>query len=257
MNNEYRARLKKFHQLREHVDALLFFGGEQPSDYMYVSGTTAQGFLLYDFSRARLYTNAMEISRARRSSPHHAEVRQLTDVLEELRGKTVGVNYATTPAQLFQLVQRRAKTKDITNVTEAARACKTPQEVCHIRKACNISRQSFSHTDVRTTATELTIAADIECAMRRRGADRAFPTIVASGSNIQFPHHEPTLRRARRPLLIDFGARYHGYCSDITRMIGSSYTSAIEKVFAAVEELLAPNVRAAQLDARGRDGKYA
>jgi Xaa-Pro aminopeptidase len=54
------------------------------------------------------------------------------------------------------------------------------------------------------------------------GADgTAFETIVASGPNGSMPHAEPGQRRIERGELItiDMGARYQGYCADMTRTI--------------------------------------
>ena len=58
--------------------------------------------------------------------------------------------------------------------------------------------------------------------MRAHGADGpSFPTIVAGGPSGALPHAVPTEREIQpgEPLLIDFGCRVDGYCSDLTRTI--------------------------------------
>ncbi|HRA32020.1 MAG TPA: M24 family metallopeptidase, partial [Thermomicrobiales bacterium] len=49
----------------------------------------------------------------------------------------------------------------------------------------------------------------------------SFPTIVAAGTNAARPHHEPGNRVIRdgEPIVIDMGARYMGYCADLTRTV--------------------------------------
>lgn len=68
--------------------------------------------------------------------------------------------------------------------------------------------------------TELELASQLEHAMRELGAsDRAFPTIVAFGPNGALPHYQPksVALTNNMPVLIDFGATYHHYRSDMTR----------------------------------------
>ena len=68
--------------------------------------------------------------------------------------------------------------------------------------------------------TERECAARLEYEMRLGGAEgTSFDTIVAFGANASVPHHETGDTRLRfgDEILIDFGCRKEGYCSDITR----------------------------------------
>lgn len=67
--------------------------------------------------------------------------------------------------------------------------------------------------------TEADLAADVEAGMKRRGAEEpSFRTIVAAGERSALPHAVPTERRigTGEPVVLDFGARRGGYCSDET-----------------------------------------
>ena len=58
--------------------------------------------------------------------------------------------------------------------------------------------------------------------MRRRGAlNSSFDSIVGAGVNGSLPHYRPgnVKLTANSPLLVDWGARYKGYCSDLTRCL--------------------------------------
>jgi Xaa-Pro aminopeptidase len=59
----------------------------------------------------------------------------------------------------------------------------------------------------------------------------AFPTIVAAGANAAEPHHVPTNRiiKTREFIKIDFGVRYKGYCTDVTRTIVLGKPSALQR----------------------------
>ena len=97
--------------------------------------------------------------------------------------------------------------------------------------------------------------------MRLLGAeDRAFETIVASGPNSAKPHARPGDRRLRPgdPVVVDFGATYDGYRSDMTRTfsLGGEPSGELAPVFAVVAasqsagvEAVAPGVSAGDVDA--------
>jgi len=87
--------------------------------------------------------------------------------------------------------------------------------------------------------TESRFAAALDHAMRVRGAeDRAFETIVASGPNSAKPHARPGDRVLvpGDPVVIDFGATYDGYRSDMTRTfcLGGAPTGELATVFSVV-----------------------
>lgn len=69
--------------------------------------------------------------------------------------------------------------------------------------------------------TEREVARRLYEKMIALGADStpAFPFIVAFGAHSALPHHQPTEQtlKANTPVLIDIGARYQRYCSDMTR----------------------------------------
>lgn len=105
---------------------------------------------------------------------------------------------------------------------ETLRERKDAGEVGHIRTAVAAAEQALEQTlsRIRAGMSELEVAGVLEFALRNAGSDGfAFPSIVASGANAALPHARPTERRIVNGdfLLIDFGARVDGYCSDITR----------------------------------------
>jgi D-alanyl-D-alanine dipeptidase len=70
-------------------------------------------------------------------------------------------------------------------------------------------------------ATEAEIGERLASLLRAHAHDDVNFTIVGSGPNGASPHHVPTDRRIARgdPVVLDFGGRAQGYCSDITRTI--------------------------------------
>ncbi len=110
------------------------------------------------------------------------------------------------------------------NVVEPLRLAKDIDELRILNEAITISDQAFNIVSnrIQPGMTEKQVAWDIEKTMRELGADeRAFGSIVGSGPNGAMAHATPgnRLLREGEPIVIDMGARLHGYNSDMTRTI--------------------------------------
>ena len=110
------------------------------------------------------------------------------------------------------------------SLVEALRESKDAGEVALIRQAGEMAIRALRKTlkEVRPGLTELNVAGILEKALRDEGSeDFPFATIVASGPRAALPHARASSRVIERGdlLLLDFGAQYKGYCSDITRTV--------------------------------------
>ena len=104
------------------------------------------------------------------------------------------------------------------------RAVKEPSEVARLRAAQAVTDAAFAHivAFMRPGMTEREVQIELEDFMRRHGAEGlAFPSIVATGPNGASPHAIPGATRleAGQCVVLDFGARACGYCSDMTRTV--------------------------------------
>ena len=104
------------------------------------------------------------------------------------------------------------------------RMIKTAPEHAALEAAATITDAGFSHFLKWFTpgVSERDAALELEIFMRRNGAeDIAFTPIVAFGKNAAIPHHssDDTKIEGKGPLLLDFGARYKGYHSDLSRTV--------------------------------------
>jgi len=130
------------------------------------------------------------------------------DLLGRLRGKTRPVRWvAVSRAAIFR--QRQVKSADEVRRTERA------------VRAAQVGFRDFARW-LKPGRSETEAAAWLDYCVRRAGADRAaFPTIVAAGPNGAKPHAEAGRDKVRagRPIVVDFGARCDGYCSDLTRTV--------------------------------------
>ena len=96
--------------------------------------------------------------------------------------------------------------------------------------------------ELNPETTERELARNIESLMIEYGAlNAAYPPIVAAGKNSALPHARPSNQRIldTNLLLVDVGANFEGYCSDMTRMIPLSKLSKEIAVFTGAKPNLA------------------
>lgn len=106
---------------------------------------------------------------------------------------------------------------------EDLREYKNEWEMEQIICAQRIAEQAFDHIlgYITPDRTERQVALELEFTMRKLGASAAsFDTIAVSGKASSLPHGVPRdVKLERGFLTMDFGAVYHGYCSDMTRTV--------------------------------------
>lgn len=159
---------------------------------------------------------------------------ELAKAVASTKAKRIGfeANF-TTVGQVNALQNELKKAKDavelvgLENVMTNIRRVKDDHEVDLIRKSVGIAEEAFDsiRSEIKPGHTENYLAGLLVFELRSRGAQNSsFPVIVASGPSSSLPHYRPaeTLVMRDQPLLIDWGAIYKGYCSDLTRtlMIG-------------------------------------
>lgn len=102
------------------------------------------------------------------------------------------------------------------------RSVKTDAEIEKIIASQRIAEKALAKIMpfIKPGVTEREISAELTFEMIRMGADTlAFENIVSFGENSADPHHHPSDKKLDKNelILIDFGARKDGYCSDMTR----------------------------------------
>jgi Xaa-Pro aminopeptidase len=112
---------------------------------------------------------------------------------------------------------------DAGGVIEAGRRVKDAGEIARMARACEIADQALADTLplLFERPSEAQVRNRLEARLRELGASGpSYDTIVATGpSNAPLPHHRPdgTIIEAGHTVVIDVGALYDGYHSDMTR----------------------------------------
>ncbi len=177
------------------------------------------------------------------------------------RAKSVGVNARELTYENYLNIRSARPDGDTEVVTDAivrARQVKDVSELASIRGACDIVVQTFEEllAYVEVGKSEAEIAAELVYLMQSKGATGpSFKPIVASGPNAALPHHETGGRRLQEGdfLLMDFGAFYENYASDMTRTIVLG--RADEKQRRMYEVVLQAQQAALDVMKAGVDGK--
>lgn len=146
------------------------------------------------------------------------------------------------------------------------RAVKDADEIARMRAAQAITDAAFAHIVgyMRPGMTERQVQVELEDFMVRHGASGlAFTSIVACGAHGASPHavSDDTRLEAGQCVVLDFGARAQGYCSDMTRVVFLGEPSAamrhayavLREANETVEAMLLPGVTGAQAHAKAEE----
>jgi Xaa-Pro dipeptidase len=187
----------------------------------------------------------------------------------ELVDSLVGVEARRMRVLELRLIERFASNtrfEAAEEVLASLRMVKSADELRHMRRAAEIAEQALLAVlpRVRIGQTEKEVAAELTGELLRAGTEMPLPfePIVASGPNAALPHSTVSERnlRAGDLLVIDWGAKSGGYCSDLTRTfavgaLDAELARVYEAVLAANEAgraAVRPGVEAQEVDRAAR-----
>ena len=150
---------------------------------------------------------------------------------QKLGGFAIQSDHMTAGAESALRDSCKSRKIPVRSITHAGgliaglRMAKDAGEIKLIKAAAAIQQDALlaALDHFRTGMTELDFTAELEYQMKTRGSSTpAFGTIVAAGANGSHPHYHPAAVpiRSNSTLLIDWGATWMGYRSDMTRTFG-------------------------------------
>lgn len=255
------------------IDAVLVF--DELNQRYLTSFAFTDGFLLITLKKAYLVTDFRYYEMATKAVSSDYEILTPKDrnafidgVFKDEKIKNVGFEGGFVPYESYVRYKERFAEQNfvsIGNMIELIRQVKSDEEVAVMQKAQDIADKAFDHIlkVINPEMTELEVAVELEYAMRRAGAEAfAFETVAVSGDASSLPHGTPRNERLKRGFLtMDFGAKYKGYCSDMTRtiVIGKAdgemkklYNTVLSAQLAAID-FLREGVDAGEADKVARD----
>jgi len=149
-----------------------------------------------------------------------------------LDGGRVGVEYTAMRVLELRGIEQAAEVQaeDATPLLASLRMVKDARELSAMREAVRIVERALRAAigQARVGMAERELAAIWDREMQAAGGEHTFATIVASGPNAANPHHTSG-DRVLQPgdlVILDGGALYDGYQSDITRTVAVGEPSA-------------------------------
>ena len=172
----------------------------------------------------------------------------LAQVRELLAKRGVKRLYAEEDVSVAYAGRLRAALPDVevdlspvlSQAIRALRVIKEPEEIERMKQAQKLTDDCFTYIcgKIRPGVREIDLALEMEVFMRSRGAGAlAFPIIFVSGPKTSMPHGEPGDKVIEQGDLVtmDYGAKWGGYCADMTRTVAVGGLSAeMERVYDTV-----------------------
>ncbi len=144
-------------------------------------------------------------------------------------------------------------------LVDGLRTYKDGEEIARMVHAQRIAERAFDEIlgFIRPGMTEKEIAARLEYDMLRFGAEKmSFDPIVASGPNGSMPHAIPGEKQVKKGefITMDFGCKFGGYCSDMTRTVALGQPDEeMKRVYAVVLEAQLAGIALARAGVIGAD----
>ena len=227
--------------------------------------TSEQSFLLTDFryiEQAKDETHDFEIVKIDNNYP---------DTIANLAQHQVRIGVEEGELSLiefrrFQGALKSCDLVDSSDILTKMRQIKDEDEIQILRQIIGMTDQAFSNIlkIIQLEMTEQELSLELEFSLRKMGAsDRSFDYIVASGPRSSLPHGVASEKKLGNGelLTLDFGGKYKGYCSDLTRTVffgqpdakqREIYNIVLEAQQAGIDAIK-PGLRGQEVDAIARE----
>ncbi len=250
------------------IDAII---SEAPQTRQWYSKiATTDGWLIIERNKATLFVDGRYFEYATKNAKN-VEIKllnlnSLKEWLSEKKFKKIAIE------EDYLTITNFNKIKSLTNLendsivfinSQKLRILKSDEEISKIQRAIDISLESLEtlQSFIKEGVSEKEIQHKLEYIMVRKGADKeSFESIVAFGENTAEPHHHSTnnLLKKGDMVTIDFGVKFDGYCSDITRSFiyeDQNQNSKYNEILSIVEEAarlgrqaVRPGIKCSEID---------
>lgn len=243
MNEDYvnkrLSRLRK--KLREQNLEAFFI--TNPVNCRYLSGFSGSTVnLLISLEGAYLITDFRYSQQAEEQAPLYSIISKgsmfsaLEGLCKEHSLKNIAFEQNYITVYTYELLKKSLSEVNFVplfHYVEELRAIKDSQEISLLRKAAQITEESFRKIlpYIKPGIEEREVSLELEYLLKKEGGEKAaFDFIAASGKRSSMPHGVASSKRIERGDLVtlDFGIHYQGYCSDMTRTVAVGYAGERE-----------------------------
>lgn len=237
-----------FEDLPRYVDSVLitsdvnrrYFTGMKSSAGTVIAFRDGSAYLIIDFryiEKARKIVRTAEVIEQKKLCP------QLNQLIKTHSATNLAIESQTMTVSVLNSYKKLLTGVKITDndVLSSAiwklRTVKNSEEIECIAKAQEIAEKAFDHIlgFIKAGVKEREIALELDRYMLMQGAEAlSFETIALTGANTSMPHGVPSDTEVKNGdfVLMDYGAVYNGYHSDMTRTVCVGRPSdEMEKVY--------------------------
>ena len=248
------------------IDAILITKRE---NYLYLSGFTGtSAYLLITRENTFLFTDFRYIEQATKQAPLFEVIKyqgdvavEINNLLKKLVVKKLGFEADDISYNKYFDFRGKFEATELIpqkGFMESLRIIKSKEEIELIKKAVEIADGAFNHVlnYFKPGVKENQIAAEIEYYFKKNGGEGpSFDTIVASGVRSAMPHGLASEKEIQLGdvIIMDYGAIYNGYCSDITRTVFLGYAN--DKMREIYETVLKVQIEALKGAFSGKIGR--
>ena len=232
------------------IDAMLV--NSEPGEF-YAVGFHGEGNVVVTAEKCFYFTDSRYIEAANNlitgaeiaMTGHSRNYRAMVqEVIDQCHIETLGFEESYLSVADYELWDKglTARLVPAQKLVNSLRAAKDAEEIALMRKAQEITDRAFDEICkfIQPGMTEQEIAARLQYDMLRFGAEKmSFDPIVVSGPNGSLPHGIPSSKQVQKGefITMDFGCKYGGYCSDMTRTVAlGEPTGEMKKVYQTVLE---------------------
>ena len=268
------VRIKKIRELllNNGIEAIIV---ESPINVYYLSGFTGTNATLFITQNTNyLLTDFRYVEQAEKQTTGFQIIRVDDDPYKKIKELSQGIHLIGIEDEhvtwsKYSKMREVLNEKDLAETSEILknmRKVKDEQEIAAIREAIKITDHAFNTIieKIKPGTAEEDIAVELEFLLRKSGASgKSFDFIIASGWRSALPHGVATEKRIAKNefIVLDFGAIYKRYCSDLTRTVFVGEPSAkhveiynivLEAQLAAIDRLK-PGMSGKEVDSIARD----
>ncbi len=227
MNTLYEKRIDK---LRYYVEKNNYDGFlvNKADNINYLTGTDTIGCLIvaedsfllvpllnYDLTKSKFENTITYFQTKIRDDPNLYEGKMSSALSNQLKKMDISKAFIDNSSIENKLKEFKLKKSE---KIENMRIVKDSDEIKKIQKSNKITETIFSEIDF-SDKTDRELTAELVYKARIKADDVAYEPIVASGKNTRYPHPKIIDQKLdKNHILVDFGTKYDGYCTDITRM---------------------------------------
>ncbi|MGV8131614.1 MAG: M24 family metallopeptidase [Candidatus Pacearchaeota archaeon] len=210
------------------LDGALFVTNESlNSNLFYLTGYIGAGILIIRHNDCPiLHVPSRDLTQAKQvKGVEVTSGKKLIEMLAEkkIKVKRMGIDFANISVFDFNELKEKLNCEfiDLTETMNSYRAVKSNEEIKKILAACKITDKILGKfiKNFKKFKTEKDASAFLVYESNKLAEGVSFEPIVASGKNAAVPHHVPSGNMNKGFCVIDFGVKYKGYCSDVTRTI--------------------------------------